>query len=1585
MGYWDRIAELAGTTDEADIITEQLPEKSEVSYWDRISTLAEGKEVKGAAVIDLLNDPNAHLEDYIDKSKRNVMSEYFNLSENPQAERQNFLDKQLLALDRQLTDEMAELVYPRAKQEGKINEIRERWKSELDDKNSLGDYLIPPELADPSAPATVALKQVLFKPPKWGVLGIKATPEEILEEDILLKELRNIVGGWERLRLEFGMADMPTALEKVPLGGALVALFNQMTYEAAKTRLDSDWDYSTPVGFRDEVSERMLGRVTPRVIEGKVMEYDPYEFAEYADKESDERIVENYRRRKYAQNNWFSTVAWGISNLPTYMAEFAITGRIYTGVRSVGRRAGLRLLGTTKAGRFGARLLGWISGSTARGAIAFAPRGAEELAERRLEIREGIRPEESLGESIAKSWGNQIITAGAEVSGTTIMRGLAKLPFARKFVPALQKAWSRKTGGSPSKFVNKLLKRGEYSTLLGELAEEEVETIFKAIAGTEDFGTGGDSTIGERLVAGLFQDFQNLPSTGVVLAFPAAVRMAAGMMTKRAIRPPEPIKKPVETKPVAPEIVEKAPEIIEKPEVPEAKRKEPEWFSELDTAKRLPDGRIMMIQARQDTEGRNQVRTKIEDQKWSDWKDTERTPQEIISLEAAEEAERLLAETRPKLAKPEVPAEKHPWEMTINEFIEKKYIAPSPREKAGFQNIETLHKRYIRKALKEKKLVPREVLEEYKGEEWADKALAKMEKPEVPEKFGETNVIFKKTDAEAAIDRIKKKIAEREGFFRSEKGEQDIEGWGDLVTIGGYYFEGGLKSFEKWSEQLITTLGEKVRTHLSNIWDEVTKGVEVEEEVLEAEIPIEEKVIEKPKVKKPVALEEKPEEPSTKAQKQKGHIIAKKKGFVSEKGKMRPGYRALAKAMTIKKSMKDMTYEEAERFIDALGRLPEPTIRAGKIIPPSIPRTTKLATVKQFQRKYRKPTLLKYITAQTYYAEVLGVKELVKPLEEGKQRFDLEFRKVSSEVDKKINEIDKYYGTTLKEKAAAKLKNQPTKAVVKMRDLLNKHEEPPANLSIEEAQIFNWFRDLSKEILRRENEVRAALDLEPIKERKAYVRHVADSLAAEMLRGKYPFPEGMAYWAQRVASKKVFNPMEFQRKVADDVETLFTKDLAYATKSMLWSGLKEVHLSQPLRFFSEQLGAISKDLPIYKGLSAKEKQLLPQVMPAETKRWVIDYVNQVIKGQETQLDRHVNNIVTETGLGGLFNKILKPFGRTISRRPITTLFQKGGRLVISGVMGWRPKQLIRNKFQTLQNLALYGIKANAKSFIPASPQLRKIIDDSLFIKGYTGFEELPKALMGKLEKAWLAPYQWTAVSNATKAQKAAYWDTIELITNPKYKKYGWADPKRTYKEKKGFLYPSELEKIKREMDFGAGATQYQYIPMGMPEAFRHKALIPLTRLQSWWMNHFARFHREAIHRLLKGEPRWSDGTVKLPWTRRLGWFRYLVIGGLILNTLGYTRSFLFGAAPTGLPPAAQFALGAYIYLISFFTGDTDKWKEYKREKAKRNMYNSLLTFIPGYLSYKDYEAIWSGRKDLKSLFFYEKMKEEKPKKLPPYD
>ena len=130
--------------------------------------------------------------------------------------------------------------------------------------------------------------------------------------------------------------------------------------------------------------------------------------------------------------------------------------------------------------------------------------------------------------------------------------------------------------------------------------------------------------------------------------------------------------------------------------------------------------------------------------------------------------------------------------------------------------------------------------------------------------------------------------------------------------------------------------------------------------------------------------------------------------------------------------------------------------------------------------------------------------------------------------------------------------------------------------------------------------------------------------------------------------------------------------------------------------------------------------------------------------------------------------------------------------------------------------------------------------ESRFLRDYTGVEELPVDLAGKAEKLWHKGYQWSAQSNARQGMEVAYWDVRDLIDNPKYKKHGW-----------------KSEHLLREMEFGASATQFHYAAIGMPHIFRHKTLIPVTRLTSWWMNYFSKFHREALHRVLTGRPTWA--------------------------------------------------------------------------------------------------------------------------------
>ena len=50
-----------------------------------------------------------------------------------------------------------------------------------------------------------------------------------------------------------------------------------------------------------------------------------------------------------------------------------------------------------------------------------------------------------------------------------------------------------------------------------------------------------------------------------------------------------------------------------------------------------------------------------------------------------------------------------------------------------------------------------------------------------------------------------------------------------------------------------------------------------------------------------------------------------------------------------------------------------------------------------------------------------------------------------------------------------------------------------------------------------------------------------------------------------------------------------------------------------------------------------------QVTEKQMEKWVKDFVNQVIKGQQTGLDEEINQLAIKSGLAGIINKFIKPF------------------------------------------------------------------------------------------------------------------------------------------------------------------------------------------------------------------------------------------------------------------------------------------------------------------------------------------------------
>jgi len=595
------------------------------------------------------------------------------------------------------------------------------------------------------------------------------------------------------------------------------------------------------------------------------------------------------------------------------------------------------------------------------------------------------------------------------------------------------------------------------------------------------------------------------------------------------------------------------------------------------------------------------------------------------------------------------------------------------------------------------------------------------------------------------------------------------------------------------------------------------------------------------------------------------------------------------------------------------------------------------------RRKVRGNALLRMFVPQDFVIEKAGLGFLLNPARKGKRRHHIEFQKVQRKNEEMIRRMNKIGGETWRTKVASVLGNKPTTSAEFFYELLDTNETAPEWLNKEETEIFNYFRTLTDSLLERENAVRAELGQDLIDRHEGgYIRHIASQEAQDIIDGNRPVPNLAEYWYRKHAPLAVSNPTEFHRKLTKELaDNVFTKDLGVVADAMAWTSLKEIHLNEPLKYFDQM------------------KKMYDTELPAHWRAWAEEYIREMVVGHMTDIDKRWNKQVAEGGIGSAMNMVLKRFNRRIGHTPLTSLFSKLAQARILGVLGPRPKQVIRNKFQLLQNLMLYDVPSVIKSYMVRDDVLlEELMRESEFYEAYGGheaFATMPKKFTDK----WLKLYQWSATSNVNRSMRVAYFQARKWCTERKFKRYGWADPQRTYNEPAGFLYDSEVENIRREMEFGAGVTQFSYAAMDMPQIFRYRVGKPVTGLQSWWMSYFSKFLTEGLNRSINGK----TGTgMRVPAEARIGALRYLVVSGAILETMGYGRSFLLGVAP-GQPQVLELVLSLYQLALNH---DDER----ARTKAQKDFMDTVMMFMPTYLTVKDVYKYMTEEDGLPEMFFY---------------
>ena len=336
------------------------------------------------------------------------------------------------------------------------------------------------------------------------------------------------LGGLDALKKEWATAS--GLVKKIPIFGALYAAGENISIMNAANRLKNQQVYLQELALESggqDVNDlsALYGIDTKAYIEKR--------------KEKDQKLVSDFLEYLAADKTYMNKVISGASQLPTFMLEFVGTGGLATVGKETAIKASEKLISSyakTAAGKIALKAAGFAGGAAARGTVGLGNRTLEKMSGRQLESVMGLREEEGWATSALTAWGDTVIETASEMSGEGLTTAggfvLKKLPFGSKLTNALEYAWLKATGGQSGEFARKMLSKGGYSNILGEIGEERLGTILRAITDVDDFGAGKDANMIERLQCGILQDIENIGVEVGVLSIPAGGQVVLGQLMK---------------------------------------------------------------------------------------------------------------------------------------------------------------------------------------------------------------------------------------------------------------------------------------------------------------------------------------------------------------------------------------------------------------------------------------------------------------------------------------------------------------------------------------------------------------------------------------------------------------------------------------------------------------------------------------------------------------------------------------------------------------------------------------------------------------------------------------------------------------------------------------------------------------------------------------------------------------------------------------------------------------------------------------------------------------------------------------------
>jgi len=330
--------------------------------------------------------------------------------------------------------------------------------------------------------------------------------------------VENPIGFKETLAKEWTGTE---ALKKIPVIGAGISMAQMESLREAAVRFQKpDFDYKTlnMATAREHNQPKYIMGIGYVPKAGK-----PYVFS----KEDDLKRVRDYinkivEEQKRGYTFW-GKVTKGVSILPTWMTEFALTGGLAKIGSKVGKEVIFKILQKqtkTAIGKLALRTAGWTGGAITRASLGLTGRVGAGAVQRQLEADTGQREKEGWATSIAKSWGQQVIESASEEAGGRITKVLGKaVPqklLTNKYITGLRKTWVKVTGGTTGQFYKKLITKGGYSNLIGEIGEEWLGQFLRDFTGVSD----NKGNVIQRVWQGLKQQTKDLPVTATVLSVP---------------------------------------------------------------------------------------------------------------------------------------------------------------------------------------------------------------------------------------------------------------------------------------------------------------------------------------------------------------------------------------------------------------------------------------------------------------------------------------------------------------------------------------------------------------------------------------------------------------------------------------------------------------------------------------------------------------------------------------------------------------------------------------------------------------------------------------------------------------------------------------------------------------------------------------------------------------------------------------------------------------------------------------------------------------------------------------------------------